>query len=176
MLGNRTLSFAVISPNISKHFPGNSQKVGKTPESSVNKQGLLSKKTPSRIDPKCRSHQDREIRHAHGHSTHHRFTHSSTNRFAKQPSLAIALAEFMQYVRSHTSEELPENASCPLPLLLGSILLSDPGSKCCRCELAIFLRALERRTSTYCYPAMRAPFSALTRTGVPKSASPSLLQ
>jgi hypothetical protein len=35
MLGNRPLSFAVISPNISKHFPGNSQKVGKTPESSV---------------------------------------------------------------------------------------------------------------------------------------------
>jgi hypothetical protein len=35
MLGNRPLSFAVISPNISKHFPGNSQKVGKTPKSSV---------------------------------------------------------------------------------------------------------------------------------------------
>ena len=35
MLGNRPLSFAVIFPNISKHFPGNSQNVGKTSKSSV---------------------------------------------------------------------------------------------------------------------------------------------
>jgi hypothetical protein len=35
MLGSRPLSFAVFFLNISKHFPGNSQNIGKTPESSV---------------------------------------------------------------------------------------------------------------------------------------------
>ena len=35
MLDNRPLSFADISPSISKHFPVNSQNVGKTSKSSV---------------------------------------------------------------------------------------------------------------------------------------------